>query len=76
VTSKQVMGDFLKINKELNITVIANMHHVDMALNYADRIIGIKEGVIVYDGPSKDVNNSILKQVYGRELSNDDLMEH
>ena len=53
VTSKQVMGDFLKINKELNITVIANMHHVDMALNYADRIIGIKEGVIVYDGPSK-----------------------
>ncbi len=76
VTSKQVMGDFLKINKDLNITVIANMHHVDMALNYADRIIGIKEGVIVYDGPSKNVNNDILKQVYGRELSNDDLMEH
>ncbi len=76
VTSKQVMGDFLKINKELNITVIANMHHVDMALNYADRIIGIKEGVIVYDGPSKNVNNDILKQVYGRELSDDDLMEH
>ena len=76
VTSKQVMGDFLKINKELNITVIANMHHVDMALNYADRIIGIKEGVIVYDGPSNKVNNDILKQVYGRELSDDDLMEH
>lgn len=76
VTSKQVMGDFLKINKELNITVVANMHHVDMALNYADRIIGIKEGVIVYDGPSKNVNNEILKQVYGRELSDDDLMEH
>ena len=76
VTSKQVMSDFLKINKELNITVIANMHHVDMALNYADRIIGIKEGVIVYDGPSKKVNNEILKQVYGRELSDDDLMEH
>lgn len=76
VTSKQVMGDFLKINKNLNITVIANMHHVDMALNFADRIIGIKEGVIVYDGPSKKVTNDVLKQVYGRELSDDDLMEH
>lgn len=75
VTSNQVMNDFVKINKELNITVIANMHHVDIALKFAQRVIGIKEGLIVFDGPSTQVNNQILKEIYGRELSDDELME-
>jgi phosphonate transport system ATP-binding protein len=74
VTSQQVMNDFVKINKALNITVIANMHHVDIALKYANRIIGVKEGKIVFDGPSLKVTNDILKEIYGRELSDDDLM--
>jgi phosphonate transport system ATP-binding protein len=74
VTSQQVMNDFVKINKALNITVIANMHHVDIALKYASRIIGVKEGKIVFDGPSLKVTNDILKEIYGRELSDDDLM--
>lgn len=74
VTSQQVMNDFVKINKALNITVIANMHHVDIALKYASRIIGVKEGKIIYDGPSLKVTNEILKEIYGRELSDDDLM--
>ncbi|MDP2813467.1 MAG: phosphonate ABC transporter ATP-binding protein [Erysipelotrichaceae bacterium] len=74
VTSQQVMSDFVKINKALNITVIANMHHVDIALKYASRIIGVKEGKIIYDGPSLKVTNDILKEIYGRELSDDDLM--
>jgi phosphonate transport system ATP-binding protein len=68
------MNDFVKINKALNITVIANMHHVDIALKYANRIIGVKEGKIVFDGPSLKVTNDILKEIYGRELSDDDLM--
>lgn len=75
VTSNQVMSDFVKINKELNITVIANMHHVDIALKFAQRVIGIKEGLIVFDGPSSQVTNQILKEIYGRELSDDELME-
>ena len=75
VTSNQVMKDFVKINEELNITVIANMHHVDIALKFAQRVIGIKEGLIVFDGPSSQVNNQILKEIYGRELSDDELME-
>lgn len=74
VTSQQVMNDFVKINQDLNITVVANMHHVDIALKYARRVIGIKEGLIVYDGPSTEVTNDILKAVYGRELSDDELM--
>lgn len=75
VTSAQVMGDFVKINKELNITVIANMHHVDLALKYARRVIGIRAGEIVFDGPSAQVNPDLLTEIYGREVGNDELME-
>ena len=38
VTARQVMSDFVRINKEYNITILLNIHHVDLALNYCDRI--------------------------------------
>ena len=74
ITATQVMDDFKKINKELNISVLINIHHVDLALKYADRVIGIKAGEIVYDGAAKDVTNEVLKQIYGRELAADEVM--
>ena len=74
ITAKQVMDDFKKINKELNMSVLINIHHVDLALKYADRVIGIKAGEIVYDGPATKVDSEVLKQIYGRELSADEVM--
>lgn len=65
VTAKQVMQDFVRINKELNISILLNIHHVELALTYADRVIGIKAGKIVYDGPSAQVTREVLDQVYG-----------
>jgi phosphonate transport system ATP-binding protein len=75
ITATQVMKDFKKVNKELAITVIANMHHVDMALKYADRVVGIRAGEVVFDGPTSAVDNDLLKMIYGRELTDDDIME-
>jgi len=74
ITAKQVMDDFKKINEELNMSVLINIHHVDLALKYADRVIGIKAGEIVYDGPSAEVDSEVLKQIYGRELAADEVM--
>jgi phosphonate transport system ATP-binding protein len=74
ITANQVMKDFEKINLDLNITVVANMHHVDMALKYARRVIGIREGEVVYDGPSKEVTQELLRDIYGRDLEDEDLM--
>ena len=74
VTAGQVMDDFKKINKEMNISVLINIHHVDLALKYCDRVIGIRAGEIVYDGPSKDVDHEILKEIYGRELADNEVM--
>jgi len=65
VTAKMVMDDFKRINRELNISVIMNIHHVEIALEYADRIIGIRQGEIVFDGESGKVTKDILDDIYG-----------
>ncbi|MDR2821938.1 MAG: phosphonate ABC transporter ATP-binding protein [Acholeplasmatales bacterium] len=68
-TTIDVMEDFARINKDYNLTIIANMHHVDLALKYASRIIGINKGEIVYDGSSNSVTDAIITQIYGRSLT-------
>lgn len=65
VTAKQVMDDFRRINCEMNITVLINIHHVDLALQYADRVIGIRAGKVVFDGVAADVSKDILREIYG-----------
>ena len=64
VTAKQVMDDFLRINRDMKITVLLNIHHVDLALQYATRVVGIRAGEIVYDGPARNVNQEILDSIY------------
>ena len=75
LTSKQVMDDFLKINKTLGITIIANMHHVDLSKKYATRILGIKEGQIAFDGTPEELTDEALKKIYGRDLNDSELLE-
>lgn len=68
VTAKQVMDDFKKINQDMQISVIMNIHHVEVALEYVDRIIGIRTGEIVYDGPTNEVTPDILDYIYNGKL--------
>ena len=67
VTARQVMDDFQRINRDMNITVIINIHHVELALQYASRVVGIREGRIVYDGPASKVDQEILDSIYQGE---------
>jgi len=64
VTAHQVMSDFKRINEEMNISILINIHHVDLALKYASRVIGIRSGEIVYDGPTTQVTQEILDEIY------------
>ena len=75
VMADVVMEDFKRINREMKITVLINIHHVDLALQYADRLIGIRAGKIVYDGPTREVTDAVLQEIYGRSLTEDDLMK-
>jgi phosphonate transport system ATP-binding protein len=74
ITANQIMKDFERINKAENITILVNMHHVDLALKYADRVIGINGGEVIYDGPAGNVTEELLKKIYGRELTDEDIM--
>ncbi|MDI6614561.1 phosphonate ABC transporter ATP-binding protein [Leuconostoc suionicum] len=66
VTAHEVMDDFKRINDELGQTVLINIHHVDLALDYAKRIIGIRAGRVVYDGPVSGVTQEILDNIYSK----------
>lgn len=64
-----VMSDFARINKDMNISILLNIHHVDLALKYATRVIGIRAGHVVYDGPTSNVTKEVLDEVYnGKEV--------
>ena len=70
VTAKIVMDDFKRINQEMNISILINIHHVDLALEYADRVIGIRKGQIVYDGAASEVTRDVLDTIYLEDTTN------
>lgn len=74
-TSHQVMTYLRKINKEDRITTLVNLHFIDMAMEYADRIIGMRAGEIVFDGPVSEVSEKTFEEIYGRSIREDDLLE-
>ena len=64
VTAKQVMQDFVRINEEMGISILLNIHHVDLALKYCDRVVGVRAGEIVFDGPASTITQEQLDEVY------------
>lgn len=68
ITARAVMEDFKKINKEMKISVILNIHHVEVALEFANRIIGINKGQVVFDGASSKVTQDVLNTIYGGKV--------
>jgi phosphonate transport system ATP-binding protein len=74
LTTKQVMDDLKKINLELGITTIVNLHYVDLARQYATRIVGLRGGQVVYDGPVAEATDEIFAEIYGRPIEEDELL--
>ncbi|GEN52919.1 phosphonate ABC transporter ATP-binding protein [Halobacillus faecis] len=72
-TSHQVMTYLKQINREDGITTLVNLHFIDMAMEYADRIIGMRAGEVVFDGPVSEVSESTFEDIYGRKIKDDDL---
>lgn len=70
--SKIIMDYLQTVSKTMGITVIVNLHQVDVALAYSDRIIGVSKGEIVYNGSPKEISTSQINNIYGSEAG--DLM--
>jgi phosphonate transport system ATP-binding protein len=74
LTTRQVMDDLKRINQELGITTIVNLHFIDLAREYATRIIGLRAGELVFDGPVSEATDEAFSQIYGRQIHQDELL--
>lgn len=72
LTTKQVMDDLKRINQELGITTIVNLHFIDLARQYATRIIGLRAGEVVFDGPVSEATDERFAHIYGRPIGLDE----
>jgi phosphonate transport system ATP-binding protein len=74
LTTRQVMDDLRRINQELGITTVVNLHFIDLAREYATRIIGLRAGEIVFDGPVQEATDEVFSAIYGRPIQRDELL--
>jgi len=65
--SKIIMDHLRNICAKMKITVIVNLHQVQVALKYADRIIGIKQGEVVFNGSPEHLSTEQIYDIYGSE---------
>jgi phosphonate transport system ATP-binding protein len=73
-TANLVMRDLQRINRELGITTVVNLHFLDLARTYAQRIIGMRAGRIVFDGTPAEADDTVFAKIYGRSLTADDVL--
>ena len=53
-----------KINQEFGTTILCNLHQVDLAKKYSDRVVGLIDGKIIFDEKSSNINETYLKKIY------------
>ena len=66
-TSRQIMRLLVELAHENNTPALVNIHDVALAQTFSDRIIGLADGRIVFDGTAKDITSDVLTQIYGEE---------
>jgi len=66
-SSRIVMDILAQIHREDKITVVVSLHQVEYAIRYCPRTIALRQGRVVYDGPSTALTPSFLKEIYGSE---------
>lgn len=68
-SSRKVMETMVELSKKLNLTFITSLHQIQIAKKYCERTIALDQGVIVFDGLTKDLNASILANLYGSSMN-------
>jgi phosphonate transport system ATP-binding protein len=66
-SAKIIMDHLRKISHKMEITLLVNLHQVDVAIKYADRIIGVNAGSVVFDGEPSDLTKKKIHEIYGTE---------
>lgn len=66
-TSRQIMRLISELCRERGLTAIINIHDVLLAQMFAERIVGLRLGEVVYDGPPDGLTPAVLTEIYGEE---------
>lgn len=66
-TSRQIMRLICELARERNLSVIINIHDVQLAKMFSDRVVGLQLGRVIYDGPGENLTAAVLTQIYGEE---------
>jgi phosphonate transport system ATP-binding protein len=67
-SSRRVMDTLAQINRSRKVAVVVSLHQVDVALRYCPRVVALRQGKVVYDGPSAALTPSMLRELYGADL--------
>ncbi|TKI70631.1 phosphonate ABC transporter ATP-binding protein [Lysinibacillus mangiferihumi] len=67
-SSKVIMDHLKEISQSMGITVLVNLHQVDVAMRYSDRIIGLRKGEKVFDDIPKQLNQLAIRNIYGTSV--------
>ena len=62
--SNLIMSLLKKINKEFNITILCNLHQIELATQYSDRIVGLLDGAIMFDESTQNINKANINKIY------------
>ncbi len=63
-SSNLILSLLKKINQEFGTTILCNLHQVDLAKKYSDRVVGLIDGKIIFDEKSANINEAYLKKIY------------
>ena len=66
-TSRQIMRLLCEICRERTLPAIVNIHDVLLAQSFVDRIVGLRDGEVVFDGPPGELTSEVLTKIYGEE---------
>jgi len=66
-SSRRVMEILARINEEDRCTVLVSLHQVNVAIKYCPRVVALRDGKLVYDGPSRSLTPTMLRELYGAE---------
>jgi phosphonate transport system ATP-binding protein len=66
-SSKTIMDHLHRISRDMKITILMNLHQVDVAIKYSDRIVGIRGGEVVFDDDPRKLKKKIVAEIYGSD---------
>ena len=70
VLAHTILGDLERLNREDNISILCSLHYLDLVQRYSSRVIGLRDGKIVYKGSREDIRKMTdeeFKEIYGEE---------